>query len=129
MRIVLDTNVLVSALLKPESNPAQVLNTILNEKVTLLYDNRILLEYRKVLLRAKFGFSREAVDPLLDFFNSTGEFVAAGPITIPFQDEADKKFYEVAKTGHALFLITGNGTHYPKDPIVITPRDFILTIS
>ncbi len=75
MTIVLDTNVFGSALLKPESYSALVLNAILNEKVTLLFDNRILKEYRKALLRSWFGFTMEMVEPLLDYFESEGEFV------------------------------------------------------
>ena len=53
MKIVLDTNVLVSSLLNPDGSPAKILNLILSEKIILLYDNRILNEYYDVLKREK----------------------------------------------------------------------------
>ena len=124
MIIVLDTNVLVSALLKPESYPAHVLNATLNEKVTLLFDNRILEEYRKVLLRPRFGFTMEMIDHLLDYLESEGEFVAADYSGSLFEDPGDKKFYEVAVTGGAAYLVTGNIRHFPNESLIITPRDF-----
>lgn len=124
MIIVLDTNVLVSALLKPESYPAHVLNAALNEKVTLLFDNRILEEYRKVLLRPRFGFTMEMIEPLLDYLESGGQFVVANYSGRQFEDDEDKKFYEVAVTGDADYLVTGNARHFSNDPLIITPRDF-----
>ncbi|MDZ7792602.1 MAG: putative toxin-antitoxin system toxin component, PIN family [Spirochaetia bacterium] len=124
MIIVLDTNILVSAPLNPESYPAHVLNAILNEKVTLLFDNRILEEYKRVLLRPRFGFSVEIVGPLLDYLESEGEFVAADYSGRQFEDDEDKKFYEVAVTGGADYLVTGNIRHFPNESLIITPKDF-----
>ena len=124
MTIVLDTNVLVSALLKPQSYPAHILNAIVNEKLTVLFDNRILEEYRRVLLQPRFGFTPEMVDPLLDYIVSAGEFVAADYCDSRFEDPGDKKFYEVAITGNAAYVITGNLKHFPNEPIIITPREF-----
>ncbi len=124
MIIVLDTNVLVSALLKPESYPAHVFNAALNEKVTLLFDNRILEEYRRVLMRPRFGFTMEMVEPLLDYIESEGEFVAADYSGIRFEDPGDKKFYEVAVTKGADYLVTGNIRHFPNESLIITPREF-----
>ena len=56
MKIVLDTNVLVSGLINPKGVPAKILNLMLNEKIIVLYDNRILREYETVLSRRKFRF-------------------------------------------------------------------------
>ncbi|MFP4267235.1 MAG: putative toxin-antitoxin system toxin component, PIN family [Spirochaetaceae bacterium] len=124
MIIVLDTNVLVSALIKPESYPAHVLNAILNENLTLLYDHRILEEYRRVLLRPRFGFTMEMIEPLLDYLESGGQFVVANYSGRQFEDDEDKKFYEVAVTGRADFLVTGNVRHFPNESLIITPREF-----
>lgn len=124
MIIVLDTNVLVSAPLKPESYPAHVLNAILNENLTLLYDHRILEEYRRVLLRPRFGFTMEMIEPLLDYLESGGQFVVANYSGRQFEDDEDKKFYEVAVTGRADFLVTGNVRHFPNESLIITPREF-----
>lgn len=125
MTVVVDTNVLVSALLSPSGAPAGVLNTILNGRATLLYDNRILFEYRDVLRRPRFQFPEPLVSPILDFVREAGQYVIADPTAIAFTDEDDKPFYEVAKSGGALFLITGNTNHFPDEPMVVTPRSFL----
>ena len=128
MNVVLDTNVLVSGIINPEGIPAKIQNLVLNGKITLLYDNRIIQEYTDVLSRRKFGFSLELILPLIDFIQNDGVFITAEPIMQPFLDEDDKKFYEVAITGNANYLITGNTKHFPKKPIVITPTGFLSKI-
>jgi len=125
MKIVLDTNVLISSLLNPNRKPAKILNLILAEKITLLYDNRILNEYFCVLKRDKFGFSDDLILPLMDFFKFQGQYINAEPITEKFNDEDDKKFYEVLISGQADYLITGNLSHFPDDVHIVSPTYFI----
>lgn len=125
MRIVLDTNVLVSALLNPRGAPASVLNTILLGDTKLLYDNRILFEYNDVLHRNQFKFPANEIAPLLEYFEAAGEFVAAEPTSREFSDGDDRPFYEVAITGKARYLITGNPRHYPGETMIISPRGFL----
>jgi len=125
MKIVLDTNVLISSLLNPNGNPAKILNLILADKIILLYDNRILIEYFDVLKRKKFGFTDELIYPLLDFFKHEGLYINAEPIEIKFDDEDDKKFYEVYKSGNANYLITGNLNHFPKEKYILNPVNFL----
>jgi putative PIN family toxin of toxin-antitoxin system len=125
MRIVLDTNVLVSGLLNPDGLPVQILNLILNGKITILFDNRIINEYTEVLKRKLFGFKDEWIEPLLDFIKSEGEFITAEPVKLEFKDEDDKVFYEVAKSGKAKYLITGNIAHFPREKFIVSPKDFI----
>lgn len=124
-RAVVDTNVFVSGLINPSGNPAKVINMFLNGEVILLYDVRILEEYRNVLKRDKFGFGEELINPLLDYIESSGESVVAGGVNNKFRDEDDRKFYEVAKSGGADYLITGNKAHFPKDGIVVNPAEFL----
>ncbi len=125
MKIVLDTNVLISALLSPEGSPAALLGLIINEKVKLLYDNRILSEYIEVLNRKKFNFKQEWIEPLIDFIRNEGEFIIATPIFKSFKDDDDKKFYEVAKSADANYIITGNVNHFPKEALIKTPKEFL----
>ena len=125
MKIVLDTNVLVSALLNPSGPPASVLSLALSRSVTLLLDNRILFEYEDVLRRDRFGFPTYTVAALLDFFKSSALFMIPAPTSLKFTDDDDKPFYEVALSGEAEFLVTGNKTHFPKKPIVVAPRQFL----
>jgi len=125
MRVVVDTNVIVSALLNTNGAPAKVLSLILNGIVQILYDNRIIFEYADVLSRKGFGFNTNMVNDLIGYFKYDGEFVNADHTVVQFQDEADKKFYEVHKSGSAQYLITGNIKHFPKDDTVISPREFL----
>lgn len=124
MKIVLDTNVLVSSLLNPDGSPAGVLNLLLNGHMLLLYDNRILGEYLEILSRKKFGFHREWIDPLIDFIRQDGEFVTADPVRYHFSDLEDKKFYEILISGNGDYLVSGNLRHFPEDKRIISPGDF-----
>lgn len=117
MRVVLDTNVLVSALLSPEGKPAQILKRFLRGEFVLCYDARIMSEYEQVLLRPKFRFDPKHVKAILDYIRLVGLETKAPALQVPFTDEYDKKFYEVAKFTGAV-LVTGNLKHFPSDPIV-----------
>lgn len=125
MKVVVDTNVLVSALLNPNGVPAKILNLILNQRLIVLYDSRILHEYDAVLRRPKFAFEKAWVDNLLDYVKYSGEFVIADSIGDPFTDEDDRKFLEVARSGEALYLITGNLFHFPEEKQIVSPRIFL----
>jgi putative PIN family toxin of toxin-antitoxin system len=125
MKIVIDTNVIVSALMNVNGIPAKIVALILNGKIKILYDNRIIFEYVDVLSRKEFGFNREIINSMIDYFKSDGEFVNSQYINMEFIDETDKKFYEVHKSGESRYLITGNKKHFPKEDAIITPREFI----
>lgn len=117
MWVVVDTNVLVSALLKPDSVPARALDAMPEAGARWLYDARIEGEYREVLARPKFAaIPAGRRDALLDVGLGAGrrlEGVAAwdGPMT----DESDRPFVEVALAGPAAAIVTGNARHYPRD--------------
>lgn len=127
MRIVLDTNVLVSALLNPDGVPAKVLSLLLEGRVTLYLDQRIFLEYEEVLQRKKFGFANILITEVLDFIRHEGEFVNALPANLSFKDKSDLKFAEVFLTSDADFLITGNlGDFRPLQAKgVVSPAEFL----
>ena len=126
MNVVIDTNVLVSALLNADGIPAQIINLVLNQKLQIQYSNPILLEYFNVLNREKFAFNHELViKPLIDFIRYAGELVVSEPTAEIFTDQDDKKFYEVFISGNSKFFITGNHKHFPTDPGILKPKDFI----
>lgn len=128
MNIVLDTNVLVSAPLSPFHAPGRILDLLLAGKIRLVYDDRILAEYRAVLLRPKFGFERRSVEELLDECAASGFPVAALPLQLRLPDPTDAVFVEVAAAAGAP-LITGNGRHFPADAcagiVVLSPATFL----
>ena len=112
MRVVLDTNVLVSALLTPHGSPARVLDLALSGQLQIVYDDRILDEYRSVLRRERFRFDQAAVADLLAHLQSSGLHVTAPPQPPAGTDASDQAFFEVAMAG-ADALITGNVKHFP----------------
>lgn len=124
MNVVLDTNVLVSALWSADSKPAAIVNAVIARRFTACYDYRILDEYDKVLHRPKFGFEHWEIQSLLDPIVKNGISVVADPLPdIPFADESDRKFYEVARFCDA-YVVSGNIRHYPPDRCIITVADF-----
>lgn len=129
MTVVLDTNVLVSGLLRPHGKPAAILRLVATGSVRVAYDERILAEYRDVLRRPKFPFSPEQIRNLLDQVEAEGVAVAASPLKIPLPDPSDAPFLEVALAAHADFLITGNTRHYPartrQGMTVVDPAGFL----
>ena len=126
MKVVMDTNVLVSGLLSPGGIPASIISLVLNQKITILYDNRILQEYQNVLERPKFKFDKQVVADLMEFIKQLGEFTLPIPTVIEFTDTGDIPFYEVASSGGVEFLITGNLKHFPKGDgfKVVSPAKF-----
>lgn len=124
MLVVIDTNILVSALWSRNGAPARVLSMIISGTIISCYDYRILSEYRDVLTRPKFKFSVGEVNALLEWIADNGQSVIAEPLNVDFTDEDDKKFYEVAKFCQAK-LITGNVKHFPNDEWVLTVSEFL----
>src|SRR6185312_6014704 len=112
MRVVIDTNVLVSGIINPHGPPGRVIDSIVSLALTPLYDDRILSEYRDVLLRPAFGFRRNDVSALLNFIEFSGEHITGGPVDVVLPDPDDLPFIEVAVAGLADALVTGNMKHF-----------------
>jgi len=123
-KAVLDTNVLVSALWSEQGNPYRILEMVFDGEITLYYNSEILEEYNEVLYREKLGFSEGKVFGLLSEIIENGTYVNALKSDIPFVDEDDRKYYDTAKTSGAV-LVTGNKKHYPKEPIILSPFEFL----
>ena len=123
---MVDTNVLFSALLRPESIPARILDLVLSRQVTLVLDHRVYNEYQEVLLRPEFSFPREAVINLLDFLWRSGEWAHVAALSVDLPDADDVKFLEGAISAAADALVTGNLKHFPPrqrcDIQVLSPR-------
>jgi uncharacterized protein len=129
VKIVLDTNVLVSGLLSPHGPPGQIVQWVAEGICKLCVDARILAEYRDVLLRPEFGFDPERVQELLVQIEADGDLVACLPWRTPLADPDDEKFLEATGSGAAECLVTGNLRHYPAAARhglrVLTPAQFV----
>ncbi|WP_279058006.1 PIN domain-containing protein [Mobiluncus mulieris] len=125
---VLDTNVLVSALLKPTSVPGEVLCLSLKGILCPVANEAIFAEYVEVLYRDKFQFDPDVLRVFLAGFRSRLLFLEETKTEEPFVDEDDRVFFEVAlsacKLGQA-FLVTGNSKHFPDKGFVVTPAQLL----
>jgi len=130
MRVVLDTNVLVSALLTRGGSAHQVIQLILRGDLQPCVDGRIVDEYRDVLARGKFSFSPQAVDALLEALLLDAQEVLPAPVAGRLVDEADRAFLEVAAAVDVEAVITGNVRHFHAARSlgipVLTPGEFLV---
>lgn len=126
---VIDTNILVSALLSTHEDAAtvQVVGRIFSGQVIPLFSREILNEYREVLYRDKFGFNKSTVSAFLDSIEMCGKAVEPAPTGELLPDKKDLPFYEVAaeKQGDGARLVTGNKKHFPVRPFIVTAREFL----
>jgi putative PIN family toxin of toxin-antitoxin system len=111
--LVLDTNVLVSALLSPHSHSAQIVRLVADGSIRVVFDERILAEYREVLSRPKFPFHKDQIESLLSQVEEEGLKIIPQPTSLNLPDPDDIPFLEVALAGKVDFLVTGNKKHYP----------------
>jgi uncharacterized protein len=129
MKIVLDTNVLVSGLLNPYGAPGQIVLMVASGEISLCFDARILAEYREVLLRPNFGLQSDQVAALLEQVRAGGVAFTAYPLRRQLPDRDDEPFLEVAIASNADFLVTGNIRHYPVSlragATVVSPATFL----
>ena len=129
MIIVANTNVIVSALIKPFSDSAQILNMVLSGKVRLAYDTRIITEYVEVLKRDKFGFDFDHINSIMIQIKEEGVPISSLPVDENLPDKYDLPFIEAALSGAADFIVTGNKKHFPKPEYrkirVVSPSEFL----
>lgn len=125
---VIDTNVLVSALLHWDSNPGSIIIESLTGRIIPLLNEEILSEYQEVLKRPKFHFPQKAVDTVLNGIISRSIFLDSGPIEESLPDPKDIIFYEIvmeAKKSFDAYLVTGNLKHFPAKPFIVTPKEML----
>jgi putative PIN family toxin of toxin-antitoxin system len=123
-RIVLDTNLIVSAFWTTDGNSAKIIDLVTSRYLVSYYTLEIINEYQEVLSRNKFKFSEIDVYNFLANIRQFGQCVSIVAGTIPMIDETDRKFYDVAKSCDA-YLITGNTKHFPNEDFIISPRKFL----
>jgi len=129
MIIVLDTNVLVSGILKPYSKAAAILRLVTDGAIQLAYDLRVVSEYRDVLMRSKFNFPQENVEGFLEQIEQEGLLVSVKPLKFHLPDPDDEPFLEVALTGRVKAIVTGNKRHFPRKEYegvkILSPAEFL----
>jgi putative PIN family toxin of toxin-antitoxin system len=128
LRLVIDTNVLVSAAIKPAGLQRTVLLLAVTKPARLYVSRAILEDYRDVLGRPELRIRKGARQQLLQLIkNHSFTMVPARRLDVA-ADPDDNIFLECAEAAHADYLITGNLKHFPrfwKETKIITPREFI----
>jgi putative PIN family toxin of toxin-antitoxin system len=128
LRLVLDTNVLVSAALKPEGLPRTTLLLAITRPARLYVSTPILEEYSQVLSRPELGIRRGLRQQLLQLIKNHSRVVVPSRQLEVTSDPDDNIFVECADAARADYLITGNRKHFP--PFwtctkIITAREFV----
>lgn len=134
LKVVIDTNVLISAFLKPDSVPELILSLILSGEIILCLSEPIAKEYEEVLGRAKFKkLDHKKVKALLSVLKSQARWVEPKKHLDTIKiDPEDNKFLECAEEAGADFLITGNKRHFPRkfqETAILNPTEFLYTIA
>ncbi len=131
LKIVVDTNVIVSAFLKPYSNPALILALIAQQEVNLCLSKNILTEYQEVFTYQKFKhLNQDKVKIFLSQIERDALWIEPQlTVNILKDDPEDNKFLECALAAKADFLITGNTKHFPLHSFyhtrIVTPAKFL----
>ena len=131
MQVVIDTNIVISAALSQQGNPARIIRFIAdNDDVKFYYSKNILAEYKKVLAYARLKISLETQEKILAILTENGILIdpEPDPSDIALPDETDRIFYDMAISANA-YLITGNIKHYPNEEFILTPAQFVESIT
>ena len=115
LRIVLDTNVLISAAVKPLGRQALVINLVAFRAVELFVSEAVLAEYREVFSRPKFArLPATDVATLLALIEAEATMVTPTTRLEISKHDSDNRFYECADAAQADYIVTGNTRHFTK---------------
>ena len=129
--VVIDTNVLVAALLSKHADSSTVVirQHILEGTIIPLYNEEIFKEYTDVLHRPSLHLPTEQINAVLDAVAQQGLIFGRTKTDEFFTDPKDVVFYEVALSKEGSYLVTGNTKHFPVTPIVVTPAELLKIIN
>ncbi len=127
---VIDTNVIISALLSRHQDSAtvKILDYLYDRTIVPVYNDEILNEYAVVLRRPRFKFSEATINATLEAIKKGGLRSDRISSNENLPDPQDVVFYEVALSVDDSFLVTGNIKHFPKKPFVVTPAEMLQII-
>lgn len=128
LRLVIDTNIVVSAALRPEGPQRTTLILALTKPASLYVSPPIIEEYREVLSRRRLKIGRGLQRQTLDLIANRSRLIVPVRRLSVTRDPDDNIFVECAEAARADYLLTGNARHFPKfwkSTKIITPREFI----
>jgi len=113
-KVVIDTSVLVSGVLKEHGAPAAVLDLVCHGQIIWYVSPAVIAEYKEVLARSKFSFDPDRLQRVLRSLYHAALVVPTATRT-ESSHESDNRFYECAHRAQADFIVTGNLKHFTKD--------------
>ncbi len=115
LQVVIDTNVLVSAVLNPAGTPARVIAAIQQGKLEPLLSRAIRDEYREVLSRPRFGFPPALVADMLNTFDELALLLEPGAHPLPNLPDPDDAPFSALALFAGCPVVTGNARHFPPE--------------
>lgn len=128
IRVVLDTNIVVSALLQPLGPSARILFFVLSDVIRLCVTGAIYAEYEEVLRRPRFRLAESVITQILEAIRIKALWIKSPPTLGACSDPDDDIFIECAAAAEADYLVTGNTRHFPsawEQTKIVTPRHFL----
>ena len=125
---VIDTNVIVSSMLKANSIPWQIMKFIEENTIIPLLNAEILNEYIEVITRNKFNFEKTSIEKVISTLKEKAIFISKEETIEQFIDKDDIVFFEIVLSSRSTmdaYLITGNMKHYPIRSYIVTPAQMI----
>ena len=126
---VIDTNVLVSAMLKWSSVPGNIIEFAFSGVIIPVLNERIVSEYREVLMREKFHLTKEIVDDVIQALEDQGEYIDTDNMDYELLEPKDVAFYAIVmekRKEEDTYLVTGNIKHFPQvSYVVVTPKEML----
>jgi putative PIN family toxin of toxin-antitoxin system len=128
IRVVIDTNVVVSANLRDEGLPAAILDLAAHRKILMCVSEAVLAEYTEVLQRSRLNLPKRRITRSLAVIRKTSLLVKpTRTITVIKNDDPDNRLLECAHAAAADYLVTGNTKHFPaafEKTKIVTPKQF-----
>ena len=129
---VIDTNVIVSSMLKKDSIPGQIVQSISAQIITPILNEDILNEYTEVISRNKFGFKDKEIKNVLKTIKRSAIYLERKQTIEDFIDKDDIVFFEIVMSARSTmdaYLVTGNMRHYPIRSYIVTPAQMMEIIN
>ncbi len=132
LRLVIDTNVVISAALKPEGLQRTVLLLAMTKPARWYVSKEIMSEYAAVLARPELNIRRGLRQQLMQLIRNHTHVVTPSRLAQLTFDPDDNIFLECADAARADYLLTGNQRHFPKfwkNTKIISSSEFLSVIA
>ena len=123
IKCVIDTNIILSAMLSDKGYPAKIFDAIVTKEIKMYITQDIINEYKDVLSRDYFKISHEKIGRTINLIRKLGTMIIPETSEFIMKDESDRIFFDASQSAQA-WLVTGNIKHFPKKDFILTPAGF-----